>query len=105
MNTNSAGVLAVMDRGIAELRAGHSTLWTARDVEAMRAAVAELIEAGEDFRDCEHVAAWSHLSPERRVELMSRYSPEHGTRPVREARERFFSALAALGGNGKDAQP
>ena len=44
-------VLAVMDRGIADLMDGHSTLWTARDVKVMRAAVAELIEATDVLTD------------------------------------------------------
>lgn len=52
MPTNNAKgleeVLAVMDRGIADLMSGHATLWTARDVRAMRAAVAELVAAVAD---------------------------------------------------------
>lgn len=39
-------VLSVMDEGIAALMDGRSTLWTARDVKAMRVAVAELHAAG-----------------------------------------------------------
>lgn len=38
-------LLAVMDRGIELLMSGHATLWTARDVLTLRAAVADLVEA------------------------------------------------------------
>lgn len=48
MNTTerkAVDVLAVMDRGITDLEEGRCTLWTASDVKAMRAVVAELLQA------------------------------------------------------------
>ena len=44
-------LLAVLDRGIADLMEGHATMWTARDVIVMRDVVARLVEVAGDAAD------------------------------------------------------
>jgi nucleoside-diphosphate-sugar epimerase len=61
----------------------------------------ELAEAARDFRDCLHVIAWGKCSPERRAELMARYTPPQGSRPMRETEARFNAALDALDAEGR----
>lgn len=56
----------------------------------------ELLDAARDFRDCLTAYAWNHVPASRRVELIERYKPDSGTRPMRAAEARFIGALAAV---------
>ena len=109
MNTNKIDVLAVMDAEVVTMRrlecwvneALAPTKLTAKDaivrMEQARTAVAELIEASRDFKDCETVHSWSELTWERRQELIERYKPELNSRPINAARMRFRDAIASIG--------
>lgn len=102
-------VLAVMDEWAAEHRRlanrlvmlGESCEANVHDREAddlteARAAVAELVEAARDFRDCLTVHDWSALTAVRRAELLNRYQPPQFTRPMRATEARFAAALARV---------
>jgi len=69
-------------------------------IQGLSVVVAELIEASRDYRDCLTVHAWSATPQSRRAELMARYTPPQGMRPMRETERRFNAALANV-----EAQP
>jgi hypothetical protein len=60
-------------------------------------AVRDLIQAALDFRDCLTAHAWNACPAARRAELVARYAPQEGMRPMRAAETRFNAALAAVG--------
>lgn len=92
-------VLAVMDDARARLASLYGCAPLVASLTEASAAVAELVEASRDFRDCLSSHAYNAVPVARRVELIERYKPEQGTRPMRAAEARFNAALARFGGS------